>query len=93
MRETIGRALTSLWSLHSYAARRPYRNHVKEISGNFKDPTKVGLAVLKKDRYFLKIPKWQYKHIRDYKRGKLVFYFLNNAAKICVYLAKDFREH
>ena len=37
------------------------------------------------DRYFLKIPKWQHKHVRDYKRGKSVSYFLNNAAKICLY--------
>ena len=39
---------TLLLSLHSYAARRSYRNHVKEISENFKDLAKVGLAVLKK---------------------------------------------
>ena len=26
-----------------------------------------------KDRYFLKIPKWQYKLIRDYKRGKFIW--------------------
>ena len=38
-----------------------------------------------KGRYFLKIPKWQHKHVRDYKRGKLVSYFLNNAAKTCLY--------
>ena len=38
-----------------------------------------------KDRYFLKIPKWQYKLVREYKRWKLVFYFLNKAAKTCSY--------
>ena len=38
-------AFTSLWSLHLYAVRR---NHVKEISGSFKDPARVGLVVLKK---------------------------------------------
>ena len=32
-----------------------------------------------------KIPKWQYKLVRDYKRGKLVSYFVNNAAKTCSY--------
>ena len=32
-----------------------------------------------------KIPKWQYKLVREYKRGKLVSYFLNNAAKTCSY--------
>ena len=41
-----------------------------------------------KDRYFLKIPKWQHKFVRDYKRGKLVFYFLNNDAKTCLYVLK-----
>ena len=76
---------TSLWSLHSYPACRSYRNHVKEISGNFKDLAKVGLAVLKKDRYFLAIPKWQYEHVQDYKWGKLVSYFLNNVPKTCLY--------
>ena len=30
---------------------------IKEISGNFMEPVKVGLAVLKKGFYFLKIPK------------------------------------
>ena len=38
-----------------------------------------------KDRYFLKILKWQHKLVRDYKQGKLVSYFLNNAAKTCIY--------
>ena len=32
-----------------------------------------------------KIPKWQYKLVREYKRGKLVSYFLNNADKTCSY--------
>ena len=55
------------------------RNHVKEISGNLKDLAGVDLEVLKK------IPKWQHKLAWDYKRGKLVSYFLNNAAKTCLY--------
>ena len=38
-----------------------------------------------KDRSFLKIPKWQHEHARYYKRGKLLFYFLHSAAKICLY--------
>ena len=33
----------------------------------------------------MKIPKWQHDHARYYKRGKLVFYFLSNAAKTCLY--------
>ena len=37
-----------------------------------------------KDRYFLKIPKWQHKCVWDYKRGKLVSCILNNAAETCL---------
>ena len=33
----------------------------------------------------MKIPKWQHKLVRYYKQGKLVSYFLNNAAKTCIY--------
>ena len=76
---------TSLWSLHFYTVYRFYRNHVKGILGNFKDLVRVGLVVLKKIIICLKIPKWQRKLVWDYKWGKLVSYFLNNAAKSCVY--------
>ena len=38
-----------------------------------------------KERYFLKIPKWQHKLIREYKRRKLASYFLDNAAKTYFY--------
>ena len=38
-----------------------------------------------KDRYYLKIPKWQHELIRKYKQGKLASYFLDNAAKTCSY--------
>ena len=38
-----------------------------------------------KDRYFLKIPKWQHKLVRNYKRGKLVSNFLNNGLKTWLY--------
>ena len=33
----------------------------------------------------MKISKWQHELARYYKRGKLVSYFLNNAAKTCLY--------
>ena len=33
----------------------------------------------------MKIPRWQHKLARYYKRGKLVSYLLNNAAKTCLY--------
>ena len=65
-------AFTSLWSLHLYAVRR---NHVKEISGSFKDPARVVWRFWKRLLCL----------IRDYKREKLISYFLNNAAKIYLY--------
>ena len=37
-----------------------------------------------KDCYFLKILKWLHK-LWDYKRGNLVSYLLNNAAKTCLF--------
>ena len=39
----------------------------------------------KKNCYLLKIPKWQHKLVWEYRQGKLVSCFLNNAAKICSY--------
>ena len=41
-----------------------------------------------KDRYFLKTPKWKHKLVWENKRGKLVSYFLDNAAKTCLYGSK-----
>ena len=41
-----------------------------------------------KDCYFLKFPKWQHKLVWNYKREKLVSYFLNNATKTCLYRLK-----
>ena len=41
-----------------------------------------------KDLYFLKIAKWQHELVPRYKRGKLVSYFLNDAAKTCSYELK-----
>ena len=38
-----------------------------------------------KHPYFLKFLKWQDKLVREYKEGKSVSYFLNNAAKTCLY--------
>ena len=60
----------------------------KPCQGNFakfQGSGKSRFGGSEKDRYFLKIPKWQHKHVRDYKRRKLVSYFLNNAAKTCLY--------
>ena len=41
-----------------------------------------------KDRYFLKIPKWQDKLIWIYKPGELVSYFLNNPANTRLFVLK-----
>ena len=60
----------------------------KPCQGNFRKFQRSGknsLAVLKKQRWILKISKWQHKLARYYKRGKLVSYFLNNAAKTRLY--------
>ena len=45
-----------------------------------------------KDRYFLKIVKWQHKLVGAYKRGKLVSYFLINAAKTYLYGLKTLED-
>ena len=53
--------------------------------GKFQGSSKSRFCGSEKDYYFLKIPKWQHKHVIDYKRRKLVSYFLNNPAKTCLY--------
>ena len=58
------------------------------MSRKFREILRIGESMFggsEKERYFLKILKWQHKLVWDYKRGKLVSYFLNNAAKICSY--------
>ena len=57
----------------------------QENFGKFQEFGKSRFGGSGKERYFLKILKWQHKVVRDYKRGKLVSYFLSNAAKICSY--------
>ena len=61
--------------------QKPCQGNFEKFQGSGK--SRFGSS--EKDRYFLKIPKWQHKHVWDYKRGKLVSYFLNNAAKTCLY--------
>ena len=53
--------------------------------GKFQGSRKSRFCGIEKDFYFLKIPKWQHEHVWDYEWGKLVSYFLNNAAKTCLY--------
>ena len=75
--------------LHFYALLlQSYWNQVKEISKNLKNQARVYLAYIY--CYFSKIPKWQHKLVRNYKRGKLVSYFLNNAARKCLYRPQYF---
>ena len=45
----------------------------------FQGSGKSRLGGFEKYRYFLKIPKRQRQIVWEYKRGKLVSYFLNNA--------------
>ena len=53
--------------------------------GKFQEFGESGFSGSEKDRYFLKILKWQHKLAWDYKRGKLAYYFLNNSGKTCLY--------
>ena len=80
-------AFTSLWCLH-YPLLRSTQVLQKSCQGNFRKFQGSGKSRFGgsgKDQYFLKIPKWQYKHFLDYKWRKLVSYFLNNVAKTCLY--------
>ena len=75
--------LVLLSSLHSYIC-----SHTETCQGNFEKIQESGQSRFggsEKECYFLKIPKWQYKLVWDYKQGKLVSYFINNAAKTCLY--------
>ena len=54
----------------------------KENFGKFQEFCKSTFDGSEKDRYFLKILKWQHKLVRNYK---LVSYFLSNATKTCLY--------
>ena len=56
----------------------------KSCQWNFRDPASIGLAFLKK----IVTPKWKHKLVWENKRGKLVSYFLDNAAKTCLYGSK-----
>ena len=61
---------------------------IETIPRKFQGFGECSFGCSEKDRYFLKISKWQHKLIREYKRGKLASYFLDNAAKTCSYRLK-----
>ena len=76
--------------LHSYALRLQ-SCHTETSSkcqvnfGTFQESGESRFGGSEKDLYFLKTRKWQHKLLRDYKRGKLASYFLNNVAKTCLH--------
>ena len=55
------------------------------MSRRFQGSRKSTFGGSEKDRYFLKIPKWQHKLALDYNQGKVPYYFVNNAPKTCLY--------
>ena len=59
-----------------------------ENYGKFREFNEGSFGGSEKDRYFLKILKWQHKLVRVYKRGKLVPCFLINVAKTYLYVLK-----
>ena len=64
--------------------RKPCHRNFRKIQGS--GESRFGGS--KKDRLFLKIPKWKHELARYYKRGKLVSYFLHTAAKTWLYRLK-----
>ena len=68
---------TSLLRITFVALQKPCQGNFVKFQGS----RKFRLSGFEKDHYFLRIPKSQHKLIRNYKRGKLVSYFLNNAAE------------
>ena len=60
---------------------------------NFQEFSESRFVGSEKDIYLLKILKLQHKLVWDYKQGKLISYFLNNASKICLNGLKKFKEH
>ena len=81
---------TSLWSLHCslLLSTQVLQKPCQRNFGKFQESGDGSFGGSEKDRYFLKIQKWQHKLVRDYKRGKSVSYFLNNATKTCLYELK-----
>ena len=55
------------------------------MSRKFQGYSESTLGGSEKDSAVLKISKWQHKLVREYKQGKLVSYFVDNAAKTCPY--------
>ena len=75
---------TSLLRITFTALQKPCHGNLGKFQGS--GESRFGSS--EKDRYFLKIPKWQHKVVWNYKRGKVVSYFLNNDAKTWLYVLK-----
>ena len=76
--------MSSLLRITFAALQKPCQGYF----GKFQGSGESRFGGSEKIRYFLKIPKWQDKLVRNYKRGKLVSYFLNDGAKTCLYGVK-----
>ena len=74
------KCLASFLVFASLLQLQPYRNHAKEIQ----ESSENRFDGSQKDLYLLKIAKGQHKLVWKYKRGNLVFYFLNNAANMII---------
>ena len=75
-------AFTSFLRIIFAVLQKPWQ----ENFGKFQEFGESRLGGSEKDRYFLKILKRQHKFVQDFKRGKLISYFLNiNTAKTCLY--------
>ena len=73
--------VTSLFHITFAVSKKPFQGKSWKFQGS--GNSRFGGSG--KVRYFIKIPKWQQKLVWNYKRVKLVFYFLKNGAKTCLY--------
>ena len=72
---------TSLLCITSAALQKPCDGNFWKFQGSGK--SRFGGSG--KGCYFVKISKWQYKLVRNYKQGNLVSYFLSNIVKTWLY--------
>ena len=78
-------AFTYSYALHLQPYIYVLQKPCQENFGKFQESGESRFGSSEKDRYLLKILKWQHKLVQDYKQGKLVSYFLNNATKACLH--------
>ena len=63
---------------------------LKNVKRNFKDPARKAL-VIRQILLLFEISQWQQKHVLEWKRRKLFFYFSDNSAKTC-FMGLKFQE-